>query len=58
MEIKSYDDILKLPAYFATQMTSGLEARFRKLPASVELPAAVPHSRKKKKQPTRAAKHK
>ena len=63
MEIKNYEDILKLPAWFAAQVTKGLDARLKKVPSAEELIAAsgvAPPRVKvgKSKKTARAKKHK
>lgn len=61
MDIKSYDDILKLHTWFATQVTKGLEARFRKLPhtaAALIGAEGQPAPSQKAKKSKRATKHK
>lgn len=63
MEIKNYEDILKLPTWFATQVTKGLDARLKKVPTAEQLAAASgvappPARSGKSKKTVRAKKHK
>ena len=64
MEIKKYEDILKLHTWFAAQVTKGLDARIKSLPKTAEQLIAAsgleqPSVRPRKpKKTARVAKHK
>ena len=64
MEIKNYEDILKLHTWFAAQVTTGLDARIKKLPKIAEQVIAAsglerPMVKARKARKTaRAVKHK
>jgi hypothetical protein len=63
MEIKNYEDILKLPTWFAAQVTKGLDARLEKVSTPEQLIAASGGARPparsgKSKKTVRAKKHK
>jgi hypothetical protein len=64
MEIKKYEDILKLHTWFAAQVTKGLDARIKTVPKIAEQLSAASGAERpavksgKAKKKARVAKHK